>query len=67
MKKGSMALGVLRWSIHFVCAGIPTVYIILSLIDKPNSYNAPKYKCFDEKTAKKVSAETCPAMGGLPV
>jgi len=34
--------------------GIPTTYIILSLIGKERDYKAPKFKCSDDKTARKV-------------
>ena len=34
--------------------GIPSVYIVLSLIDKQDQYTAPKYRCTNEQKAKKV-------------
>ena len=37
-----------------VAAGIPSVYIVLSLIDKQEHYTAPKYKCTNEQNARKV-------------
>ena len=39
----------------FCHAGIPTVYIVLNVFDKHASYNAPKYRCSDEKVATKVA------------
>ena len=38
-----------------ITAGIPSVYIMLSLIDKQDLYSASKYKCTNEQKAKKVS------------
>lgn len=35
--------------------GIPTVYIVLNMFDKQSSYNAPKYRCSDEKVAMKIA------------
>ena len=38
-----------------VTTGIPSVYIVLSLIDKQEQYTAPKYRCTNEQKARKVN------------
>ena len=38
-----------------VTTGIPSVYIVLSLIDKQEQYSAPKYRCTNEQKARKVT------------
>ena len=38
----------------FLPPGIPTIFIVLSLIGKERDYKAPKFKCSDEKRARKV-------------
>ena len=38
----------------FIAAGVPSVLIVLSLIDKQEHYSALKYKCTNEPKAKKV-------------
>ena len=44
-----------REKLHiFPATGIPSVYIVLSLIDKQDQYTAPKYRCTHEQKAKKV-------------
>ncbi len=51
--------------VPFTTAGVPTTYIIISLVEQPTdgngdtcTYRAPKFKCSDERRAKKVGAGT---------
>ncbi len=58
--------------VPYTTAGVPTTYIVISLIEQPTdgtgdtcTYRAPKFKCSDERRAKKVGHDLVTAGTGI--